>query len=266
MPVLQCNGANIYYEERGEGNPIVFLHGAWAGVRYFQPQLDGLSAEYRTIAFDFRGHGRSEKTKAGHTVAQYARDLEAFLERLSLDDAVIVGWSLGALVAWEYVDRFGTDRVRALVNVDMEPSPGQWTDGSEGRYDAGRLSAIHEAIQENHWGFIDGMLVDLLKDPPSGAMREMMFDEATRCPPAIKSSIILDATTSDYAEVLPDVDVPSLVCAGEDETWRSVAAVQEAESLLSDVRLERFEDSGHVPTIEEPERFNEAMREFVDSL
>lgn len=123
MSATQCNGADLYYEDHGEGQPIVFLHGMAAGLRYFEPQLTGLSDAYRTVAFDFRGQGRSEKTERGYTLLQYARDLHVFLEQLDLDDVVLVGWSLGALVSWEYVDQFGTGRIRALVDVDMEPSP-----------------------------------------------------------------------------------------------------------------------------------------------
>ena len=60
MPTLRCNGADLYYEDYGDGAPIVFLHGAAAGLRYFEPQLTGLSDDYRTLALDFRGHGRSK--------------------------------------------------------------------------------------------------------------------------------------------------------------------------------------------------------------
>jgi pimeloyl-ACP methyl ester carboxylesterase len=91
MPVIQCNGAELYYEDHGVGQPIVFLHGGTAGLRYFEPQLMGLSDEYRTIAVDFRGHGRSEKTELGHTFDQYAHDVQTFLEQLELDRVVLVG-------------------------------------------------------------------------------------------------------------------------------------------------------------------------------
>ena len=101
MPTLQCNGADLYYEDHGEGQPIVFLHGVMAGIRYFEPQLRGLSDRYRTIGMDFRGHGRSEKTELEHTVPRYARDLDAFIEHQALDEVILVGWSMGALVAWE---------------------------------------------------------------------------------------------------------------------------------------------------------------------
>jgi pimeloyl-ACP methyl ester carboxylesterase len=266
MATVRCNGATLYYEDRGEGRPLVFVHGAWVGLRFFQPQLAGLSGAYRTVAFDFRGHGRSEKTDHGHTIEQYAHDLRAFLDRREIDDGVLVGWSLGALVSWEYVDRYGTDGVAALVNVDMEPSPGDWSGEGAGRYDADQLREIHAGVQRNHLEFTDRLHANLLKEPPSDETRRMMFDEASRCPPSVKSSIILDATTCDYRDVLPEVDVPSLVCAGADEKWRSVAAVERSRELLPDAEFELFEESGHALTIEEPERFNRVLGRFVESL
>lgn len=266
MPTSQCNGADLYYEDHGSGRPIVFLHGAWAGIRFFQQQLTDLSAEHRTIAFDFRGHGRSEKTDGGHTVRVYARDLRAFLDNLSLDDVVLVGWSLGALVAWEYVDQFGTDRIGALVNVDMEASPARWDENGDGRYDADRLREIHGNVQEDHWEFVERTQVQLCKEPPSKTVRTMMFDETTRCPPAIKSAIILDATLQDYRDTLPEIDVPTLVCAGADEKWRTVAVVEDTAERIPRARFERFENSGHCLFIEEAERFNRLLGEFVDSV
>jgi len=93
----------------------------------------------------------------------------------------------------------------------------------------------------------------------------MMFDETSRCPPSIKTAIVFDCTFRDYREMLPDVDVPMLVCAGADETWRSVASVRLVAELVPDARFESFENSGHCPTVEEPERFNRVLSDFVDS-
>ncbi|WP_315910393.1 alpha/beta fold hydrolase [Halapricum hydrolyticum] len=117
MPVIQCNGAGLYYEDYGEGQPIVFLHGATAGLRYFESQLTAMSSNYRTVGVDFRGNGRSEKTEVGHTTQHYAEDIRAFLEQLSLDDIVLVGWSMGAIVSWEYVHQFGADRIRGRSSI-----------------------------------------------------------------------------------------------------------------------------------------------------
>ena len=264
MPVTDCNGATLYYEDHGEGRPIVFLHGMAAGLRYFEPQLVGLSNEYRRVAFDFRGQGRSEKTEVGHTLSQHARDLRAFLEAMDLDGVVLVGWSMGALVSWEYIDQFGSDRLRALVDIDMEPSPLQREDYDYGSYTVEGLRNALVSIQTNPFDLIERNTEALLKHPPSRELRTMMFDEDSRTPPTIQAAMLLELL-HDFREVLPEIDVPTLVCAGADETWRSVASVERVAELVPDGRFELFEESGHCLTVEEPERFNRVLRDFADT-
>ena len=267
MQTIQCNGANLYYEDHGEGHPIVFLHGAMAGLRYFEPQLTGLSYDYRTIAFDFRGHGRSEKTELGHTVSQHARDLRVFLEQRDLDDVVIVGWSMGAIVSWEYVEQFGTDRVRALVDIDMEPSPVKREDYDYGSYDIEGLREAFVSVQTDPLDLLDRQAEAMLKEPPSRELKTMILDEGSRTPPPIQGTMLLGLwLLGDYRNVLPKIDVPTLVCAGADEKWRSVASVEYVADLVPDSQFELFEDSGHCITVEEPERFNQVVSEFVESL
>lgn len=265
MPVIQCNGADLYYEEQGEGSSIVFLHGGFAGLRYFEPQLVGLSEEFHTVALDFRGHGRSEKTETGHTLPQHARDLRAFLGQLNLTDVAVVGWSMGALVSWEYVDQFGTDGIRALVDIDMEPSPFQREDYEFGTYTIEGMREALDGIQSNPLELTDESIKALLKDPPSRKLRNMMFDEETRTPPSVQGSMLL-ALMRDYRDVLPDIDVPTLVCAGTDEKWRGVANVRYAAELIPDAQFELFEQSGHCITVEEPDRFNRVLTEFLESI
>lgn len=265
MSTIECNGATLYYEEYGEGQPIVFLHGAAAGLRYFEEQLMGLSEEYRTLAFDFRGHGRSEKTELGHTLSQYARDVHAFLERLDLDDVVIVGWSMGAIVSWEYIDQFGTGQLRAVVDVDMEPSPAKRDGYEHGSYDVEGLREALWKVQTSPLDLIDRSIAALLKEPPSRELRNMMFDEESRSPPPIRGAMLLELLC-DYRDVLPAIEVPTLVCAGADEKWRTAASVEYAAELIPNAEFELFEESGHCITVEEPDRFNRILSEFVESV
>lgn len=266
MPYSQCNGADLYYRDVGDGPPIVFLHGVMASHRFFDPQMTTLSSEYRTIAIDFRGHGRSEKTDLGHSVPQYARDLHTFLELHDLEDVVLVGWSMGALVSWDYVDQFGTEWVRALVDVDMEASRFRWADYEYGLIDLNGLRDTLALVQRDRSSIIERITEQVFKDPPTAETRAMQFDELSRTPAPIKSAILFDALTRDYRETLPDVDVPMLVCAGADEKRGTVAAVRHVASLVPDARFELFEDSGHCPPVEEPERFNQVVGRFVGSL
>jgi len=267
MPVIQCNGADLYYEEFGEGQPIIFLHGATAGLRYFEPQLTGLADDYRTFGLDFRGHGRSEKTDLGHTLQQYARDVQSFIEQFEIDTVILVGWSMGAIVSWEYVRQFGTDRVRAMVDIDMEPSPIKRDDYEYGSYERDDLEQAINQIQTDPLGLLDEQATAMLNEKPSRELRNLILDEGSRTPPAIQGTLMFGLLyLHDYRDVLRSIDVPTLVCAGADEKWRSVKSVEHAAELLPDSRFELFEDSGHCITIEEPERFNRILSEFISSL
>lgn len=267
MPYTQSEGPALYYEDLGEGQPIVFLHGVMCSLRFFEPQLAGLSNEYRPITFDFRGHGRSEKTELGHTVAQYARDLRSFLEQRDLDDVVLVGWSMGAFVSWDYVEQFGTDRIRGLVDVDIEASRFRWDDYDYGLTDLDGLMDTLAAAQGDQLRFAERFAEQVFSDP-TAEQRTLQFDEMSRTPAPVKSAILFDALTRDYRSVLPEIDVPMLVCAGATETRGpgTVEAVKYVADLVPEARFELFEDSGHCPPLEEPERFNQVVSDFVDSL
>ncbi|MFC6989634.1 alpha/beta fold hydrolase [Haloplanus sp. GCM10025708] len=265
MPTTACNGATLYYEEAGTGTPVVFLHGLMAGCRVFRGQLSGLDG-CRALALDFRGHGRSTKTPAGHTMAQYARDVEAFLDGLGVDDAVLVGWSMGALVGWEYVDRFGTDRLAGFVDVDQPASDFQWDDYDYGSWDLADLARAVGRAQEDPDGLAESVAHSLFVDSPAADVARAIYDEASRVPPGVVSATYVDQTLRDYRDVLPDVDVPSLVYVCGEGALAPAGAVEDVAERLPDAEAVRFEESGHAPFLDATDRFNRRLTEFVASL
>ena len=265
MPVIKCNGANLYYEESGNGDAIVFLHGVLHGLRFFEPQLTGLSDDYRVIAFDFRGHGRSEKTEMGHTIPEYARDLHAFLNKRDLENVVLVGWSLGAFVSWDYVRQFDTDRITGLVDIDIEATRFQWDDYDYGLAHLEDLQHLLELAQSDQESLIDLFTEQVFAEPTDETIN-LQYDEISRTPPPIQATILFDAHTRDYRPILPEIDVPMLVCAGTAETRGSVDAVRYVSELVPEARIEYFDASGHGPHFEEPAKFNRVISQFVDSL
>ncbi|MFC7325901.1 alpha/beta fold hydrolase [Halorubrum rutilum] len=261
MSTESVNGAELYYESSGDGVPVVFLHGVLMSSRFFNEQQP-LAEGCQIITLDFRGHGRSEKTETGHTLPQYARDLEAFLDAQGLSDVVLVGWSMGSLVAWEYVSQFGTDRFRGFVSVEQQPLDLEQEGYDHGVFDFDELRGLMELAQtsphELAWSLIEQMLVD-----ESAAVEQRFFDEITRVPPSITSAILFDQSVRDYRRIVPEVDVPTLVCLGEDETMLENAGVEYVGEKTPDAEVERFSNSGHCPFLEEPEAFNEVVSSFI---
>jgi pimeloyl-ACP methyl ester carboxylesterase len=263
MPLEPVNGTELYYEDAGEGTPILFLHGVMMGSRFFAEQ-EPLAEEHRVVTLDFRGHGRSEKPETGHTLPEYARDVEAFLDAKGLSDVVVVGWSMGSLVTWEYVRQFGTDRIRAFVSVEQQPLDLERDGYEHGVFDFAELRDLMELAQTDHHELADVFVERMVVDEPP-AVRRRLFDEITRVPPAIKSAILFDQSVRDYRDVLERVDVPTLVCLGEDETLLGTAGVEYVAERTPGAEVERFADSGHCPFLEEPERFNRAVAAFVEA-
>ena len=134
-----------------------------------------------------------------------------------------------------------------------------------GVFDFEALVDLMELAQTDHHELGAVLIDQMFASEPAADVRQLVFDEIARVPPAIKSAIFFDQSVRDYRDVLADVDVPTLVCVGEDDTLLDPAGVEYVAERTPNADLERFADSGHCPFLEEPERFNRVLTTFVDS-
>src|SRR6516165_965494 len=110
------DGTRIYYNDWGNGQPVVFSHGWPLSCDAFEDQMFFLASRgYRCIAHDRRGHGRSDQPWTGNDMDTYADDLAALIETLGLHDAVLVGHSTGGAEVARYIGRHGSSRVAKAV-------------------------------------------------------------------------------------------------------------------------------------------------------
>jgi pimeloyl-ACP methyl ester carboxylesterase len=260
------DGAVVRYEERGSGRPLMLLHGVCMSSAFFREQLDALSAGHRVIAVDFRGHGQSPACDHGHTVAQYARDVHHLIEQLALDDVVLVGWSMGSIVTWQYLRQFGLHRLAAQVVVSQGPSDLKRDDWPLGMLELGELAELCDAIQEDMAAAFADFAPAMFADALDEASRAWVLHEIMRCRPTTATAILLSQTLPDARAVLRDLALPTLLVWGRDEKLMPVAAGEWIRDHVPASRLVVFERSGHCPMLEEPERFNELVSEFIAGL
>ena len=116
-------GVDIYYEERGSGDPLLFIPGWTFTTELFEQQLAHFSKSHRAIAIDPRSHGRSTVTLHGNDYATHGVDLAQIIAHLELKNVVLIGWSFGCLNSWAYVRQNGLDNLKAVVSVDLSPRP-----------------------------------------------------------------------------------------------------------------------------------------------
>lgn len=105
---------SLYYQESGQGEPLLLLHGNGEDGTYFVNQIKYFSAQYRVIAVDTRGHGKSPRGSAPFTMAQFAEDVNALMITLQISSAIILGVSDGANIAMKFALKYPS-KVKALI-------------------------------------------------------------------------------------------------------------------------------------------------------
>jgi pimeloyl-ACP methyl ester carboxylesterase len=260
------SGVRLYYEEKGKGRPVVFLHGVWGSSRFFQRQISWFGDRYRTIAVDFRGHGRSSMTLHGQTVETYAQDLHAFLAALGIVEPVLVGWSMGSFVIWDHYRQFGKCDIKAMVNIDQSPTDYKWADEPRGFITFEMLRDWLVATQTNRNELAKAIVPMMFKDPITDADFRWMYDEMIRAPEAIAGAILYDQSVRNFASVITGFPMPTLLCFGADEAMQTLESARWIQAACQNARLEVFEHSNHCPFLEETDRFNAVVDAYIREL
>lgn len=271
--VTVSDGVQLRYLEAGSG-PTLFMIPGWSQTaEQFRHQLDGLSDRYRVIALDMRGHGESDKPPFGYRIARLAKDVHDVLEALDLRDVALLGHSMGCSVIWCYWDLWGAERLSKLLLIDQMPfivANPAWE--AEERELAG---AILDA--EALYGTVNG-----LAGPGGGAVTDGMISSmlTAGCAPDDKAWIIArnlrmarpDAATllynhatQDWRDVIPRIDIPTLVVAGRISfiPWKSVAWVHEQIRGSQFEIFEEEEGGQHFMFIENAPKFNRVVADFL---
>jgi len=256
------NGITLNVEDAGSGPPVVFIHGVMMSGHFFHRQVPYFSRDYRVVVPDMRGHGRSEKVLHGHTVANYACDLQTLFEEIHVERPVLVGWSMGAMVAYEYMKLARQDAVGGLVIVEQPPSDSPWPGYEFAVFPLDVLAHAVEGLQMDARAVAHGF-AELMLHAPTLAATDWMVEEITRVPPVIASTILVNQTLRDDREFIGTIHVPTQVLFGGDDKATSPKAGAWIAEQIPGAELRIFEHSSHCPFYEETELFNQALGAFL---
>lgn len=257
---------DIYYEEQGEGKPVVLIHGWSASNEHFWKQKSELAKSYRVISYDLRGHGESGKVVHGLTMPQFAKDLKDLIAYLDLKDVSLVGWSMGTHVIWEYVKNYGCDNIASFCFIDMTPkllTDEEWQLGLFGNFDHASnlltLASIASDWYSHLEKFIPGMFAPSFNDVETVDWAKR---EASKNMPFVMLPMWIAMAIQDYREVLPEITVPCLIAYGA-ESFYPEKTSEYIQAQIQDATLLKFENCGHAPHIEDAEKFNESLIRFL---
>ncbi len=261
-------GLRLHVREWGkaDGPPILFIHGwsqnhlAWAR-QYESP----LASEFRLIAYDLRGHGMSEApTEPGHYTdgKLWADDVAAIIEELHLDRPVLVGWSYGGFVICDYVRAFGQERIAAINFVEGAVKLGEAAFGTliGPAFLDNFVGATADDLPTNIAAMRSFVKACVVKPVPDDDLQTAMCWNIT-VPAAIRAS--LAAREIDGDDVLAALEVPLLVTQGRADTVVLPAMAEHVLDTCPTAEASWYEGTGHVPHLEDSERFNRELAELT---
>ena len=257
-------GVEVFVQDVGSGNPIVFIPGFMFTTEIFTKQVAYFSKTRRVIVIDPRSHGRSTISLHGNDYVTHGTDLAKVLDALELKDVTLVGWSFGCLTIWEYIRQHGTENIKSLIFVDLSPKPlstnhaEDWVEGPLDDMAGAYMTFLRTS--EGQRQFIEGYAKDVM------VQRELQEEELTwlveqslNTPFYIAANLFSSGMFSDYrteAKIASE-SVPTLTVVAEH--WAEVAgAFTKKVSPKSKVAIL----GGHLMFWEHSKKFNELVEDF----
>ncbi|MFB9904082.1 alpha/beta fold hydrolase [Allokutzneria oryzae] len=262
------DGVPLYYEDTGTGPAVILLHGWTMNSTFFQANTGPLAQANRVVTVDFRGHGNSGKTDAGHSLHQYAHDVRALIDHLDLDDVCLVGWSMGTAVILSYIREYGTEKLRSVSFVDQSPrflDAAEWDFPLMGSYSITDLAVFAQTVRHSRPTVIKPFIASCFAEEPDQATTDAIYAETTKTHTRSALDIWFDMAYADFRPMLHEVSVPALLVYGEHSKVFPGDLGGWLAEQLPNAEVARFDNSGHAPFAEEPERFNTVLGDFLAS-
>jgi pimeloyl-ACP methyl ester carboxylesterase len=256
----QLNGITLHYTDQGQGTPVLLAHAFPLAGRMWQHQIDALAGDYRLIVPDLRGFGASDAPAGPYRMEQYADDLAALLDALSLPQVVLGGLSMGGYIAFAFLRRHAA-RLRGLVLADTRATP----DSDQAR--EGRETNAQLAENEGAAAIADKMLPNLLAPAASDEVKATVRGIIESNPPqGIAGALRGMGLRPDSSDLLASIQVPTLLLVGDQDGLTSPEEMRGMQSAIPNSRLVEIPGAGHLAALENPAAFNSALREFLQQL
>ncbi len=255
------NEAIPAYLTCGEGEPAVFLlHGIGGGKTYWASQLDSLAAAgYCAVAWDMPGYGDSRLIEP-YTLPELARALERLIDRIAPTRAVLLGHSMGGMVALEAWARF-PHRIAGLILLGTSPAFGKPDGAWQQEFLRQRLDPLDQGL-----GMADlaPRLVSSMVAPDADPGAVKFAAKIMSAVPAATYRAALHALMSfDRRALLPSISVPTLALAGEVDPNAPPAVMQRMAEKIPGAVYECLSRVGHLASVERPAPFNESVMRFL---
>ena len=249
--------------DRGDGPPVVFAHGTLMDRTMFDPQIDALCEEYRTVAYDLRA--RTDQYAGPYDLYDLADDADALTDALDIDSFVLCGMSMGGFMALRFAERY-PDQLEGVVLIDAIAEP--HTETEREQYDK-------MAAQAREDGAFSEFMVDVATNQLFGAttleenstLVEHWVERWQTYPTeAFYHEMHSWLDRPDFTDRLSDIEVPVLSVHGTEDISLEPERTESMLEALPNARQALIPEAGHSSNTENPDAANDAIREFLDDV
>lgn len=246
-----------------ESNTVIFLHGFPFNKNMWRAQLNALPDHVTGIAVDIRGHGNSTSGHGFLSIDVFAKDLRVFIEKLAIPHVTLCGISMGGYIALRAYQLF-PEKINGLVLSDTHAKAD--TDAGKQK----RFDSIQAVLKYGRRPFAIGFTENVfspenIEDIPEAVelIKSSIRRNSLR---TICATLLALAARTDTSEILPSITVPTLILRGANDRITAEKDMQDLASGIAGSRYAQIEKAAHLPNLENPERFNQLVNEFLRTI
>lgn len=255
--ITLADGNKVFYRQQGTGTTsLVFVHGWCIDGSYFQSQMDHLDDQYRVIAIDLVGHGKSDAKRTDWSMEQFGDDVVTVVQQLALDNVILIGHSMSEVIVAEAATKLGK-KVIAIIGVDTYINP------IEQVKQADSLGMIG-AMSQDFGGTLQAWMGSYFPPETDSAIKNFILRDMSKGPQDICVSIMVDIiryqNEGKFPRLLASLPQPIRtvnVIPPDSAAWAGIDA---------DFDWTPLQNTGHYPMLEIPAQFNQALDNTLKSL
>jgi len=258
---ISLSDFTMAYDDRGRGLPLLFIHGYPLNRTLWEPQIDDLSYTARVLTVDLRGHGESDPMPGPYPMDMLADDCISLLDALGITRPIVIcGLSMGGYVTFAFYRRYAA-RVAGLILTATRAG----ADSSESKANRDKSAVL---AQEKGADVIAEAMLPRLLSPKTLTTRPELVNRVRKIMRGISVDGIVGDLTGmrdrlDSTPLLTQINIPTLIIYGADDQIIPLSEVEFMHQAIINSELKIIPDAGHLPNLEQPELFNQVVKEFT---
>lgn len=257
--IKAIDNVTISYDKRGRGNTaLVFIHGWCSNRTFWREQLNTINDKYRVVSIDLPGHGKSGRDREVYTFSSFANDVKRVVESLDLKKIVLIGHSMGGLIALEAAQLM-PDRIIGIVGIDA-------INNVEDVNPQEMMEPFISALQANFKGTMRVALPRMLSSNATPEFIEWITENSIEADSTMAISIVREISNVDQKNLLSLVNIPVRCIYASSDDLTEFNARLETNKKYADFDAVAVKDVGHFLHLEKPEEVNQHLMYFLSEI